>query len=75
MRIVLDTNVVVSGLLTPFGASAQIIRMVASGHLVLCYDVPDRDDQPFLEVAVAANIETPDEPVPLVTGNSDHYRT
>ena len=118
MRIVLDTNVVVSGLLTPFGASAQVIRMVASGHLVLCYDVrvlaeyedvlhrpkfdfpeaavstlldqimgegisfattplrtslPDRDDEPFLEVAVAANIETPDDPVPLVTGNSKHY--
>ncbi|GMR23994.1 MAG: putative toxin-antitoxin system toxin component, PIN family [Acidobacteriota bacterium] len=118
MRIVLDTNVVVSGLLTPFGAPAQIVRMVASGHLVLCYDarvlteyedvlrrpkfdfpdaavsavldqieeegfsfattplrtpLPDRDDEPFLEVAVAANIETPDDPVPLVTGNSKHY--
>ncbi len=118
MRIVLDTNVLVSGLLTPFGASAQIARMVASGHLVSCYDVrvlaeyedvlhrpkfdfpeaavsalldqiegegialattplgtalPDRDDEPFLEVAVAANVETPDDPVPLVTGNSKHY--
>ncbi len=38
MRIVLDTNVLVSGLLTPFGAPAQIVRMVASGHLVLCHD-------------------------------------
>ena len=118
MRIVLDTNVLVSGLLTPFGASAQIVGMVASGHLVVCYDVrvlaeyedvlhrpkfdfpeaavsalldqiegegialattplgtslPDRDDEPFLEVAVAANVETPDDPVPLVTGNSKHY--
>ncbi len=118
MRIVLDTNVLVSGLLTPFGASAQIVRMVASGHLVSCHDVrvlaeyedvlhrpkfdfpeaavsalldqieregisfattplgtslPDRDDEPFLEVAVAANVETPDDPVPLVTGNSKHY--
>ena len=117
MRIVLDINVLVSGLL-PFGASAQIVRMVASGHLVVCYDarvlaeyedvlhrakfdfpeaavsalldqiegegialattplgtsLPDRDDEPFLEVAVAANIETPDEPVALVTGNSKHY--
>lgn len=118
MRIVLDTNVLVSGLLTPFGASAQIVRMVASGHLVVCYDprvlaeyedvlhrpkfdfpeaavsalldqiegegialattplgnsLPDRDDEPFLEVAVAANVETPDDPVPLVTDNSKHY--
>jgi putative PIN family toxin of toxin-antitoxin system len=118
MRIILDTNVMVSGLLTPFGAPAQIVGMVASGHLVLCYDarilseyedvlrrpkfdfpaaavsafleqiegegisfgtvplksaLPDRDDEPFLEVAVAANVETPDVPVPLVTGNAKHY--
>jgi putative PIN family toxin of toxin-antitoxin system len=38
VRIVLDTNVLVSGLLSPFGAPAQIVRMVASGHLSLCYD-------------------------------------
>ena len=118
MKIVLDTNVLVSGLLTPFGASAQIVRMVASSHLVVCFDVrilaeceevlrrpkfdfpeaavsalldqiegegislataplrttlPDRDDEPFLEVAVAANLETPDDPVALVTGNSKHF--
>ena len=114
MRIVLDTNVLVSGLLTPFGAPAQITRMVAAGR----YDVrilteyeevlrrpkfdfpdaavaalldqiegegvslsttplgkslPDRDDEPFLEVAVAANVETPDDPVLLVTGNAKHF--
>ena len=119
MRIVLDTNVLVSGLLlTPFGASAQILRMVASGRLVLYYDarilteyedvlrrprfdfsdtevsalldqieeegvslstvpletaLPDRDDEPFLEVAIAGNAETPDDAVLLVTGNSKHY--
>lgn len=118
MRIVLDTNVLVSGLLTPFGASAQIVRMVASGHVVVCYDarilteyedvlrrpkfdfssaevsalleqiegegisfgtvpldtaLPDRDEEPFLEVAVAANAESPDDDVPLVTGNTKHY--
>jgi len=38
MKIVLDTNVLVSGLLNPFGASGEIIRMVASGALELCYD-------------------------------------
>ena len=38
MRVVLDTNVVVSGLLSPFGATGEIIRMVASGALELCYD-------------------------------------
>jgi putative PIN family toxin of toxin-antitoxin system len=38
MRIVLDTNVLVSGLLTPFGSSGEIVRMVSSGHLAICYD-------------------------------------
>ena len=38
MRIVLDTNVVVSGLLNAFGPSAQIVRLVAAGNLDLCYD-------------------------------------
>ena len=118
MRFVLDTNVLVSGLLTPFGASAQIVGMVASGQLVVCHDarilteheevlarpkfdfpkatvsdlleqiqgegislatrplgtaLPDRDEEPFLEVAVAANAETPHDAVRLVTGNSKHF--
>ena len=38
MRIVLDTNVLVSGLLTPFGSSGEIIRMVFSSVLILCTD-------------------------------------
>lgn len=38
MKIVLDTNVLVSGLIQPFGPSGQIVRWVASGDLVLCYD-------------------------------------
>lgn len=38
MKIVLDTNVLVSGLLQPFGPSGQIVRLVASGDLVLCHD-------------------------------------
>jgi putative PIN family toxin of toxin-antitoxin system len=38
MRIVLDTNILVSGLLQPFGPSGQIVRLVASGELVLCHD-------------------------------------
>jgi putative PIN family toxin of toxin-antitoxin system len=112
MIIVLDTNVLVSGLLSPFGAPGQIVRMVASGEVVLCYDarilseyrevllrpkfpfskdmvealldqivangviivgrplphaLPDRSDEPFLEVALAA------DDVTLVTGNMKHY--
>lgn len=38
MNIVLDTNVLVSGLLTPFGSSGEIVRMVSAGVLVLQYD-------------------------------------
>ena len=111
MRIVLDTNVLVSGLLTPFGSSGEIVRMVFSGELILCIDarilseykevlnrpkfkfdkdkiatlidfimqygqvvsssplkrpLPDPDDEPFLEVAVAGNAKT------LITGNKVH---
>lgn len=38
MKVVLDTNILVSGLLSPFGAPAEIVRMAASGILELCYD-------------------------------------
>jgi putative PIN family toxin of toxin-antitoxin system len=38
MKIVLDTNVLVAGLLSPFGPCGQIVRMVSSGELVLCLD-------------------------------------
>ena len=38
MKIVLDTNVLVAGLLSPFGPCGSIVRMVASGHLTLCID-------------------------------------
>jgi uncharacterized protein len=38
MKIVLDTNVLVSGLLTPFGPSGEIVRMIFSGELILQID-------------------------------------
>jgi uncharacterized protein len=38
MKIVLDTNVVVAGLLSPFGPCAEIVRMVSSGEVTLCFD-------------------------------------
>lgn len=38
MRTVLDTNVLVSGLLKPYGAPGEIVRMVASGVLRVCHD-------------------------------------
>lgn len=38
MRIVLDTNVLVSGLLSPFGPPGEIVRMVSAGAVTLCVD-------------------------------------
>ncbi len=112
MRIVLDTNVLVSGLLNPYHAPGEIVRLISSGTLTLCYDariiteyrevlkrpmfridpdhieavldqieavgrvvaaaplpdtLPDRDDEPFLEVAVAGQAAC------LVTGNLRHF--
>lgn len=112
MKIVLDTNVLVSGLLSPFGPPGEIVRMVSSGALELCFDarilfeyrevlkrprfkidlddmevlleqiearghpvaaspllrgLPDEDDEPFLEVAIAGATEC------LVTGNPRHF--
>lgn len=114
MKVVLDTDVIVSGLLSPFGPAGQIIRQIASGDLELCYDarilseyksvlvrekfpfiresvedfldqikvngylatgkplvkrLPDKDDEPFLEVALACGT------MYLVTGNLKHYPT
>ena len=38
MKIVLDTNVLVAGLLSPFGACGDIVRMISSGNPTLCFD-------------------------------------
>ena len=112
MRIVLDTNILVSGLLSPYGNSAAIIRLVSSTDCTLCFDsrilseykevlhrpkfqfsaekveiflkhieycgkfvsskplkinLPDPDDNIFLEVAIAGNVQF------LITGNLSHF--
>ncbi|MDP2753461.1 MAG: putative toxin-antitoxin system toxin component, PIN family [Nitrospirota bacterium] len=38
MFIVLDTNIIVSALITPFGNAARILDMVISGDINLLYD-------------------------------------
>lgn len=108
----LDTNVLVSGLLSPFGPPGEIVRMVSAGTVTLCLDarilsecdevltrprfgfdpdavaalldyvdftgetcapqplplrLPDPDDEPFLEVALACGADF------LVTGNLAHF--
>lgn len=112
MRVVVDTNVLVAGLLSPFGLPGEIVRMTASGALSLCFDartmgeyvdvlgrpkfmfdgeqvqllldqiraggqvvagdplsakLPDRADEPFLEVALAGDAQC------LITGNIKHF--
>ena len=112
MRVVMDTNVLVSGLLTPFGLCGRIINLVTSGEITLCVDarilieyeevlkrskfnfdttlvetllnfiefcaevhsttplrnsLPDPDDNPFLEVAIASQSAS------LTTGNLKHF--
>jgi putative PIN family toxin of toxin-antitoxin system len=112
MKIVLDTNVLVAGLLSPFGPCGEIVRMVSAAELSLALDarilteyrevlarpkfsfdqdrvtalldlvehagmivaasplghpLPDADDEPFLEVAIAARVSC------LITGNRIHF--
>jgi putative PIN family toxin of toxin-antitoxin system len=38
MKIALDTNVLVAGLLSPFGPCGEIVRMVSSGEVTLALD-------------------------------------
>lgn len=38
MKVVVDTNVLVAGLLSPFGPPGEVVRMIASGVLNVCID-------------------------------------
>ncbi len=38
MKVVIDTNVLVSGLLSPYGKPAAILRLMILGKIQLCYD-------------------------------------
>jgi putative PIN family toxin of toxin-antitoxin system len=112
MNIVLDTNVLVAGFLSPFGPCGEIVRMVSSGELRLTFDariiteynevlrrpkfkfdhekvaalldyivhagttvapsplsasLPDADDEPFLEAAIAGKAAC------IAKGNQNHF--
>jgi putative PIN family toxin of toxin-antitoxin system len=38
MKIVLDTNVLVAGFLSPFGPPAQVLQLLLAGQAQFCYD-------------------------------------
>ena len=66
MIVVLDTNVLVSGVLNPFGKSAAIIRLIIDGRLKLAYDarilteypeVLHRPKFPFSEEQIAVVVD------------------
>jgi len=112
MIVVLDTNVIVSGILKPFSPAGAILRLAAAGIIRLAHDarilleyrevlsrpvfgfsddlvhdliaqfeqeglavvasplpfrLPDPHDEPFLEVALAAQAYA------LMTGNKRHF--
>lgn len=38
MKVVLDTNVLVSGLLNPYGSTGEVLQLLVKGTIVVCYD-------------------------------------
>jgi len=38
MKVVLDTNVLVSGILSPFGRCGDVLRLIFNGELIPCVD-------------------------------------
>ncbi len=112
MIVVVDTNVIISGLIKSFSDASKIINLILSGKIRLAYDarilteyeevlkrkkfninfkhiesiisqikedgvyvsptplkelLPDKDDQPLLEVAYASKIDV------IITGNKKHF--
>ena len=59
MKIVLDTNVLVSGLLTPGGAAAEVVRMVATGTIELCFDARILDEYRNVLLRPRFSFDTP----------------
>ena len=70
MKIVLDTNVLVAGLLSPFGPCAEIVRMVSSGHLTLYFDA--RILTKYGEVLRRAKFRFPADKVDALLDHIEH---
>ena len=67
MRFVIDSNVVVSAMLSPHAPPAQVIRLALQGDLGLLYD--GRILAEYREVLMRPKFGFD----ALVTGNSRHY--
>ena len=59
MRIVVDTNVLVSGLLSPFGPPGDIVRLLVAGAVRACYDARILDE--YREVLSRPAFRIPDD--------------
>lgn len=44
MRVVLDTNVLVSALLSPHGSPAQVLQLIVASKAMFCYDARILDE-------------------------------
>ncbi|MBI3602197.1 MAG: putative toxin-antitoxin system toxin component, PIN family [Candidatus Omnitrophica bacterium] len=66
MKVVLDTNVVVSSLLNAFGPSAQIMALLLSGELIFCCD--HRILREYQEVLLRPKFQFPLEAVEDLLG-------
>jgi putative PIN family toxin of toxin-antitoxin system len=66
MRIVLDTNVLVSGLLNPNGPPGRIVDLIIGRHLILLYD--DRILGEYSDVLARPQLEiAPDRATALLS--------
>lgn len=70
MRIVFDTNVLISGMISAFGPPAQILRVILAGKLTLLLDA--RLLAEYREVAARSKFQfIPGETEAIITGLFD----
>lgn len=66
MRIVLDTNVLVSGLLNPRGAPGRLLDLILAGHHRVLYD--DRIMEEYEEVLSRRELEIEADQIKTILG-------
>ncbi len=71
MNIVLDTNVLVAGLLSPFGPCGEIVRMISSGELTLALDA--RILTEYWEVLARPKFRFDQDKVAAILDLIEHY--